>query len=187
MASGTSLAELLIFPTPDSRLPTPSLMFLYIARHAWAGERGDPRWPDDSLRPLTPEGIARYDEVVKALAKRGFAPGRIATSPYVRCRQTAEIIAQRVGGDPPIDELQDLEPGSYLDPVLAWTNAQRGADVCWVGHSPDVERFVATLISNGSASIRFAKGAVAAISFDDEAATAEGELCWHVTAKALGV
>ncbi len=53
-------------------------MFIYIARHAWAGERGDPRWPDDSLRPLTPEGVERYDKVIQTLAKRGFAPARIA-------------------------------------------------------------------------------------------------------------
>ena len=35
-------------------------MFIYIARHAWAGDRGDPRWPDDSLRELTPEGVERF-------------------------------------------------------------------------------------------------------------------------------
>ncbi len=48
-------------------------MFLYIARHAWAAERGDPRWPDDSLRELTPDGIERYTRMVKALAARGFS------------------------------------------------------------------------------------------------------------------
>jgi phosphohistidine phosphatase len=162
-------------------------MFVYIARHAWAGERGDPRWPDDALRPLTPEGIARYDEVVSALAKRGFAPARIATSPYVRCRQTAEIIAKLVPGNPPIAELEDLEPGSYLEPVIEWTNAQGGVDVCWVGHSPDVERFAAALVGDSSARIRFAKGAVAAIEFDDEVIAAGGELYWLATAKLLGL
>ncbi len=115
-------------------------MFIYIARHAWAGERGDPRWPDDSLRELTPEGIERYTEVVKALAEHGFAPARIVTSPYTRCRQTADIIAKYVDGKPEIDELEALEPGSDLDPLIEWTNEQGGKDVCWVGHSPDVER-----------------------------------------------
>jgi phosphohistidine phosphatase len=157
-------------------------MFVYIARHAWAGERGDPRWPDDSQRALTPEGIARYDEVVKQLVTRGFAPARIATSPYVRCRQTADIIAKRVAATPAIDELEDLEPGSYLEPVIAWSNKQGGADVCWVGHSPDVERFTATLIGDS-----FAKGAVAAIEFDDEVIAGGGELYWLATAKLLGV
>jgi len=161
-------------------------MLVYIARHAWAEERDAARWPDDALRPLTDAGIERYNEVVKALAKRGFAPAKIATSPFVRCRQTAEIIAKRVAGKPPIVELEDLEPGSYLEPVLKWTNEQGGADVCWCGHSPDVERFAAALVSDGSARIRFAKGAIAAIEFDDEAAVGSGELCWLATAKSLG-
>ena len=163
-------------------------MFVYIARHAWAGERGDPQWPDDSLRELTPEGIERYTQVVQALADRGFEPERIATSPYTRCRQTADIIQKNVLTKPEIDELEALEPGSDLEPLIDWTNEQGGKDVCWVGHSPDVERLAADLISDGTARIRFAKGAVAAIAFEGEAANpGGGELYWLATAKSLGV
>jgi len=162
-------------------------MFIYIARHAWAGDRGDPRWPDDSLRELTPEGIERYTKLVKALAGRGFEPARIATSPYTRCRQTAEIIARHAKGQPKIDELESLEPGSELQPLLDWTNDQAGRDVCWVGHSPDVERLAAALIGDGSDCIRFAKGAIAAIGFGEQAIAGAGELYWLVTAKSLGV
>src|SRR6188508_757512 len=96
-------------------------MFLYIARHAWAGEHGDPRWPDDSLRELTPDGIARYTRVIKVLADRGFNPNRIATSPYTRCRQTADIIAKFASSKPEIDELDALQPGSDIGPVLEWS------------------------------------------------------------------
>jgi phosphohistidine phosphatase len=162
-------------------------MFLYIARHAWAGERGDPRWPDDSLRPLTPEGIERYTKVLKAAAGRGFEPARIATSPYTRCRQTAEIIAKYVNGRPQIDELEALEPDSDLAPLLDWTNQQDGRDVCWVGHSPDVENLTASLISEGNACIRFAKGAIAAIGFGQQALAGAGDLYWLITAKILGI
>jgi phosphohistidine phosphatase len=162
-------------------------MFLYIARHAWAGERGDPRWPDDSLRELTPEGIERYTKVVKALAARGFAPWHIATSPYTRCRQTADIIAQHVPGKPAIEEHPALEPGSELEPLIDWTNSLDGADACWVGHSPDVEDLAAALLSDADARIRFAKGAVAAVSFDDEVSAGSGELHWLATAKMLGI
>jgi len=162
-------------------------MFIYIARHAWAGERGDPRWPDDSLRELTPEGIERYTKVVKALAGRGFAPARIATSPYARCRQTADIIAKHVAGKPEIDELEALEPGSELEPLIVWTNEQGERDVCWVGHSPDVERLAAALVGDGSTGIRFAKGAVAAVFFEGAANAGAGELYWLATAKLLGV
>ena len=44
-----------------------------------------------------------------------------------------------VSGKPTIDELEALEPGSDLDDLIEWTNAQEGRDVCWVGHNPDVE------------------------------------------------
>src|SRR3954471_21323552 len=96
-------------------------MFLYIARHAWAGEHGDSRWPDDSLRELTADGIQRYTNVVKALAECGFSPHRIATSPYTRCRQTADIVASHVASNPEIDELDALKPGSELEPLLEWS------------------------------------------------------------------
>ena len=60
-------------------------MHIYIARHAWAYEFGDPRWPDDSQRELEPEGADRYMQVVQTIAERGFAPELVATSPYTRC------------------------------------------------------------------------------------------------------
>jgi phosphohistidine phosphatase len=162
-------------------------MFIYIARHAWAGERGDPQWPDDSLRELTPEGIERYANVVQALADRGFAPERIATSPYTRCRQTADIITKLVASKPKIDELEALEPGSDLEELLEWSREQGDFDTCWVGHSPDVERLAAELIGDGGGRVRFAKGAIAAISFESDINAGAGELYWLATAKSLGV
>lgn len=162
-------------------------MFVFIARHAWAGERGDPRWPDDSLRELTREGIERYTQVVKLLADRGFEPEQIATSPYTRCRQTAEIIAEHVAGKPIIVEMDALEPGSDLDAMVDWTNRQADGNVCWVGHSPDVDYLTAALIGSGGAGIRFAKGAIAAIDFGGDVTVGDGELRWLVTAKVLGV
>lgn len=164
-------------------------MFLYIARHAWAGERGDPRWPDDSLRELTPEGIARYAKVVKALAERDFSPNHIATSPYSRCRQTAEIIAKLTANNPAIAELEALQPGSELEPLLDWSHeyAQNNESLCWVGHSPDVEWLTSALIGDGAARIRFAKGAVAAIKCEADINAGAGELYWLASAKSLGI
>jgi phosphohistidine phosphatase SixA len=162
-------------------------MFIYIARHAWAGERGDPRWPDDSLRELTPEGTERYTNVVKTLAARGLAPTRIATSPYTRCVQTAEILAKHLPGHPEIAAVEALEPGSDVDELLDWSRDQGDKELCWVGHSPDVERLAAELIGDGTSRIRFSKGAVAAISFEGGLNRGAGELYWLATAKSLGV
>jgi len=162
-------------------------MFVYIVRHAWAGHHGDPGWADDSLRELSSDGKERFACVVQALAERGFEPQRIATSPYARCRQTADIVAKFVAGNPTIDELEALEPGSDLGELIEWTNTQEGRDVCWVGHNPDLEDLAGALISDSAARVRFSKGAVAAVRFDELADIGAGELCWLTTAKSLGV
>ena len=51
-------------------------MLLYIVRHAYAGQHGDPHYPDDSLRPLTKRGrkqFARETATVTAQLLRRWA------------------------------------------------------------------------------------------------------------------
>jgi len=164
-------------------------MILYIVRHAQAGHYGDPAWPDDDLRPLSDKGRERFARVVETLAGRGFAPQLVATSPLVRCRQTAEIVAGGVQGRPEVIELDGLAPGGNLDALVDWTVREAGGcrEVAWVGHAPDVGHFTARLIGDASQGIRFAKGAVAAIGFEELPQRNEGELRWLVTAKVLGL
>ena len=163
-------------------------MDLYIIRHAWAGHYGDPEWPNDFERPLTEEGKVRFATVVKRLVERGFAPGIIATSPLVRCRQTAELVAAGVPGNPPVVKREELEPGSDLEAMLHWTAEQAEAhdQIAWVGHAPDVSHLACDLIADGRVWIRFAKGATAAIRFDEVLQPGHGELRWLATAKLLG-
>lgn len=160
---------------------------IYVARHAWASHFGDPRWPRDSLRELDPEGIDRYRQVVEQLAERGFAPEIVATSPYTRCRQTAELIARHTSQQPEVVELDALEPSSDIGALLEWSRDTNCQQICWVGHAPDVSHMAAALVGKGRMNIRFAKGAVAAIRLFSEIDYAAGELYWHTTAKLLGV
>jgi 8-oxo-dGTP diphosphatase len=69
-------------------------MAIHLVRHAKAGDR--PAWhePDD-LRPLTNAGVVQAIAVADALAPRGIA--RIVSSRYVRCVQTVEPLAHRLG------------------------------------------------------------------------------------------
>ena len=162
-------------------------MDLYIIRHAWAAERDDSRWRDDGMRPLTAEGKERFARFVKKLVGIGVAPGIIATSPLVRCVETAEILAAALDG-PKLVKLDELQPGSDLQGLLRWTVKQsaKHKQIAWVGHAPDVDRLAAALIGDGGALIRFSKGAVAAIHFDGEPVVGQGELQWSANAKLLG-
>ncbi len=162
-------------------------MDVYLVRHAWAEDRG-PQWPDDDLRPLSDEGRRRFAQVVAKLADRVMAPEVVATSPLVRCVQTAQTLAAGVAGKPKIVDLDELRPGSNLGKLLAWTVQQAGKHdrIAWVGHAPDVDRMAAALIGQPDGLIRFAKGSIAAIRFDAPPALGSGELQWLVTAKVLG-
>jgi phosphohistidine phosphatase len=161
-------------------------MTLYIIRHAVAGQRGDPNYPDDSLRPLTKKGRRRFSRMIKRLAKRGFAPQVVATSPLVRCKQTAEALVERLASSTPIVELRELEPGSDLQAVVAWTKQQGVVDVAWVGHAPDVDRMLEALLGQENGCIEMAKGAVAALEFEHEVGLGQGGLSWLVTPAILG-
>lgn len=162
-------------------------MFIYIARHAWAYEFGDPRWPDDSQRELEPEGAERYMQVVQTLAERGFAPEAILSSPYTRCQQTADIIAKHTAHRPTVSVSESLAPGSNFMALVEWAAESGCEQVCWVGHAPDVGDLTAALVGGNHAGIRFAKGAVAAVRVNSEIGHGTGELYWLTTAKSLGL
>jgi phosphohistidine phosphatase len=162
-------------------------MLLYIIRHAWAEERDPQQWPDDSQRPLTADGQKRFNKLLKKLTDVRFAPSIIASSPLLRCRQTAELIAERFPSKPNIVLLDALAPNSNLESLIEWTTQQGDTDIAWIGHAPDVEHLAARLISDAAVSIRFRKGAVMAIRFEEGIGLATGQLQWLATAKLLGV
>lgn len=170
---------------PHFQLP----MDLYIIRHAWAGQFGDPAWPNDSQRPLTDEGRERFAKMAKRLVEIGVTPDLIATSPMVRCVQTAEILAKAVGDNAQVVEREELLPGGDAESLIAWTakQARHHEQIAWVGHAPDVGYLAAALHGRGARMIHFSKGAVAAIRFEGSPSSGGGELRWLVTAKILGI
>src|ERR1700761_8134867 len=107
-------------------------MTVYVVRHAWAEEQDEAAWPNDDLRPLTRRGRKRFRRLARRLCRRGLDVAQIATSPLVRCRQTADILAEYAGSEPLIAELDALRPGSQLQLLLDWTLQQDGRDVAWV-------------------------------------------------------
>ena len=71
-------------------------MRLYFFRHGYAEDAQPPEF-DDFPRRLTDKGVERTEVTGHALEKLGVKPTLLYTSPRVRARQTAEILAKALG------------------------------------------------------------------------------------------
>ena len=69
-------------------------MNLYILRHGIAVEHGAPGYAKDADRPLTPEGERKLGQIAEAMKALELTFDLILSSPYLRARQTAEIVAE---------------------------------------------------------------------------------------------
>ncbi len=157
---------------------------LYLVRHAVAAEAGR-EYPDDSLRPLTPDGMAKFGKEAGALASMEVTIDRIYSSPLVRARQTAEILADSLSNHPPVQIIDALAPDGTVNEVMnAIARAGRDTRIALVGHEPGMGAMAARLIG-GSAAIPFKKGAVCRIDVDGLPPGSPGELRWFLTPKLM--
>ena len=152
-------------------------MDLFIIRHAWAAERDDAAYPDDSLRPLTDEGRNRF-------ARHGRGPGPPRAGAAVDRHQPHAALPAN-GRDPcrgPWRENQGCASGKNCCPAaipsICWPGRKSTlpawSEVAWVGHAPDVGYLAAVLIGLDDGWLDLKKGAIAAIGFPDRPNLAAG-------------
>lgn len=84
-------------------------MPLYLVRHAHAGSRHKWDGPDE-LRPLSRKGRGRAEEIGELLA--GCGVERVLSSPLVRCVQSVEPLAARIGTE--VERSDPLREGASL-------------------------------------------------------------------------
>jgi phosphohistidine phosphatase len=157
---------------------------LYLIRHGLAAARGE-EWPDDNKRPLTHKGIVRLRREARALEALGVAFDQIVTSPLVRARQTAEILAEGVGSKPPIAAADALAPGGTTAQAIEELGKYaRRKRIAIVGHEPNLGELAAKLIG-ARAALEFKKGAVCRIDVETLPPARPGHLMWFATPKML--
>ncbi len=140
----------------------------------------------DAARALTDAG--RQDT---AIAARGLASiigpvALLASSPLVRARQTADILAQEV--QPQRRELCDLLAMS-VDPgdVLAWAASREAEHVVLVGHEPQLAIAVGLALAGVPRGlVVFRKAGACMLEFGDRAGAGSGLLRWHMEPEQLG-
>lgn len=167
--------------------PVPTSIELYVVRHAVAAERG-PEYPDDDLRPLTADGIARWRKAVEGLRAFGLQLDLVLTSPLVRAKDTAELLAAGLKPKPRVTVVEALSPGGRIaDIVSAITThagARRASRVALVGHEPGLGELAASLLG-ARGTVEFRKGAVCRIDVTRALPGGPGVLRWFLPPRAL--
>jgi phosphohistidine phosphatase len=157
---------------------------IYLVRHAIAAERGDD-WPDDAKRPLTEQGISKFKEAVSGLKELDAVIEEIFTSPLVRARQTADLLAAGVSGRPTVKLLDALGPGHPPATVMAQlAKSAKRRCIAMVGHEPDLGELAAHLIG-ARRPLPFKKGGICRIDMASLSTKAAGTLVWFVTPNIL--
>jgi len=152
---------------------------LYLVRHAIAAERGS-EWPDDNKRPLTERGISRFKEAVKGLRRMDVTLDEIFTSPLLRAKQTAELLAAGVEGKPSVKVLEALAPGHSSASVMTQlARAAKRRRIAIVGHEPELGELAAHLIGAGRA-LAFKKGGICRIDLGSLSSKRAASLAWFL-------
>ena len=162
-------------------------MYLYLVRHAVAHKRDAERWPDDSERPLTPEGEEEFREAARGLGRVVPEVEVLLSSPYERAWRTAEILTEHAGWPAP-ERFPALEPDVPPEKVvLALETHAHKPSVALVGHRPGLHELAVYLLTGdaGGADMGIKKGGVVCIELDDVPKAGAGKLRWLFTPKVL--
>jgi phosphohistidine phosphatase len=164
-------------------------MNLYLLRHGIAVPNEDPENVPDSDRPLTPKGIKRMRGAAKGLRRLGISFDSVLTSPFVRARQTADIVAEALGLGDHLEELSALAPGNSLSDLWSGlTPYQDHEHLLLVGHEPFLSAILSYLLTHDekrSLTVIFKKGGFCRVELDALPPNKAGTLHWLLTPKQL--
>jgi phosphohistidine phosphatase len=160
---------------------------LYIMRHGESVKRGEASYPDDSKRPLTPQGRKRMQQIAAGLGRMGFRVDWIVSSPLVRAVETAQLLAESLASPVPVEFSDTLGPEGSAEAVIALlaTYPDRKRTLL-VGHEPGLSELARRLIGAGrQANLTLKKGGCCLITFTEFPPSTPGRLVWWLTPRAL--
>jgi phosphohistidine phosphatase len=111
-------------------------------------------------------------------------PAVVLTSPYVRARQTAEILLEEL--DQPCDLITTANLTPNADVAGLWQELReysRLSPVIVVGHNPQLSEFVSVLIGSPRYAVEMKKAAIAYVKDAGNGPRPTGRLAWMLTPK----
>jgi len=143
-------------------------MLLVLVRHGRAARGGACA---DADRPLTRAGELQAQSLGLAFLRLGLQHARVWTSPALRCRRTAELLASITGLDP-IQVHDALAAGVGAQRILAAMSAAPAhpppSQWILVGHQPDLEDLAAQLLGVDTSRIAIPPGGSIAVDHTPE-------------------
>jgi phosphohistidine phosphatase len=163
-------------------------MNLYLLRHGIAGERGDPRYADDSLRPLVPEGRRKMRRIAAGMHALNLEFELWLTSPSLRARQTAEIVAAVYHAQPDLHWVAELAPEGSPRKLVHLLQQQHAAaeNILLVGHEPYLGELMSLLLAGRTdLPLGLKKGGLCLLSVESLGAGPCARLEWLLTPRQL--
>ena len=164
-------------------------MNLYLLRHGVAAAKDDPAFESDGERPLTKKGIKKFRKAARGIVRLGVSFDAILSSPLIRARQTADLLAEAVSQESCVDEMPALAPDSSPEQLLGELSIVEGKEhVMLVGHEPLLGKLAAFLVNgknNSESVIPLKKGGICRIEIEAVPPTQPGQMHWLLTPKQL--
>lgn len=157
-------------------------MEIILVRHAKAEARDANSWPDDDQRPLTAEGRAEQRAAARAMKKMGIKFDFLLTSPLLRARETADLLARGYRWSEAPQAVEELGHGYAVGAVVKLlAKFPPASTVAMVGHEPDLSDLTGALTTkDGRLNIAVKKSGVVGIEFDGPAEAGKGTLLFHL-------
>jgi phosphohistidine phosphatase len=160
---------------------------LTLLRHAKSVQ--DLVYAVDRDRPLAERGRGDAETLGRFFAQAGVIPDMIASSPAVRARQTAEVLARTAGYRGEI-RWEEAVYAAGADALLSVVRGlpDQAEHVLLIGHNPGFEELAALLIGT-ECGVTLPTAAAAHFEIDadrwSEVCTGAGRLQWLITPKLL--
>jgi len=163
-------------------------MELYLLRHGLAVVRGKRGFEDDSARPLTARGRRQLRKAVPAIQRLGGKFDLIFSSPYLRARQTAEIVARGMKLKQRLKFSNALAPGGTPAILLRQLGRAKPAPekILLVGHEPDLSRLISVLLcGNQQLQLDIKKGGLCKLEAEKLRPGKCATLAWLLTPRQM--
>ena len=153
-----------------------------------AVEPGTPGFENDEDRPLIPKGERRLRAAAAAMKKMELSCDLVLSSPLVRARQTADIVARELKLKDQLQVSNALAPGGSMKTLVKQLSGWQPApeNVLLVGHEPYLSRLISLLISGEDhTTVAMKKGGLCKLETVDLRPGLCARLAWLLTPSQL--